>query len=201
MPHTDNHLIEGMHNLFGDIEGNNIKRRTTENQKKFPPKKFGYLKTKQKKYQKCPEKEPYLAQFFEEIQTIDTQELFIQYLSKYRKILGKDDDTLIRIATDPFYAGYDLHEGEYSLPHVDTFLTKEIFMETQRRLLPLISDYESKKQRLREMYTVVPKCGHCLKELTPRFNGDRTAFYFSCSKGHPKVLHDTFSINEAGHGI
>ena len=196
MGFTGDFFIEGLLNLFGDIEGKNIARRTIEARRKYPSKKYGYVKTKQKKYQKATEIESSLVQFFEEIQQIDSLELFTQFLLKYRKLLAKPDDTLIRMAIDPFYAGYDLHEGEYQLPHVDPFITKETFLQIQGQLNPLIKAYEANIQKLRELYIDYPKCGYCLKSLKPRFNSDRTAVYFSCSKGHTKVYYDTFTINK-----
>ena len=197
MGFTGDIFIEGLLNLFGDIEGKNIARRTVEARRKYPPKKYGYVKTKQKTYQKAAKTEPSLTQFFEEIQQIDSLELFNSFLSKYRKVFAKPDDTLIRIATDPFYAGYDLHEGEYQLPHVDPFITKETFLQIQGQLSPLIKAYIANIQKLQELYIDYPKCGYCLKSLRPRFNSDRTEVYFSCSKGHTKVYYDTVSINEA----
>ena len=196
MGFTGDVFIEGLLNLFGDIEGKNIARRTLEARRKYPPKKFGYIKTEQKKYQKAEKTEAALVQFFEEIQQIDSLELLIPFLSKYRKVLEKSDDNLIRITTDPFYAGHDLYEGEYTLPHVDPFITKETFLQVQGQLNPVIKAYEANIQKLQELYIGYPKCGYCLKSLKPRFNSDRSAAFFSCSYGHEKVYYDTFTINE-----
>lgn len=63
MGFTGDIFIEGLLNLFGDIEGKNIARRTLEARRKYPPSKFGYVKTEQKKYQKAEETEPALVQF------------------------------------------------------------------------------------------------------------------------------------------
>lgn len=196
MGFTGDFFIEGLLNLFGDIEGKNIARRTVEARRKYPPKKYGYIKTKQKKYEKAAKTESSLVEFFEEIQQIDSMELFTQFLSKYRKVLTKPVDTLLRIATDPFYAGYDLHKGEYHLPHVDPFISKETFLQIQGQLNPLIKAYIANMQKLREVYIDYPKCGYCLKSLKPRFSRDQTAVYFSCSKGHTKVSYDTLTINK-----
>lgn len=196
MGFTGDIFIEGLLNLFGDIEGKNIARRTVEARRKYPSKKYGYVKTERKKYQKAAETESVLIQFFEEIQHIDSLERFTQFLSKYRKVLAKPDDALIRIATDSFYAGYDLYEGEYNLPHVDPFITKETFLQIQEQLNSLIKAYKANIQKLLELYISFPKCGYCLTSLKPRFNSDRSLVYFSCSKGHNKVYYDTFTINK-----
>ncbi|MGG3272575.1 recombinase family protein [Priestia aryabhattai] len=193
---TGDIFMEGLLNLFGDIEGKNIARRTREARRKYPSRKFGYIKTEQKTYQKAPEIESALVQFFEEIQQIRSLDLFTPFLNKYRKMLAKTDDYLIRLATDPFYAGYDLYEGEYTLPHVDPFITKETFLQIQGQLNPLIKAYETNINKLLELYIGFPKCGYCLKPLKPRFNSDRSLVYFSCSKGHSKIYYDTFTINK-----
>ena len=77
MEFTGDIFIEGILNLFGDIEGKNIARRTLEARLKYPPKKFGYIKTKQKKYQKAPETATILERFFDDIQHVDSVDIFL----------------------------------------------------------------------------------------------------------------------------
>lgn len=134
LPFTGDIFMEGILNLFGDIEGKNIARRTVEARRKYPPKKFGYEKTTDKTYQKLKETKPIIEEFFEEIQQVNSLNTLIPFLKKYRRSFGKGrtDENLLRMATDPFYAGYDLHGGEYQLPHVDPFLSKENFLQIQR---------------------------------------------------------------------
>lgn len=199
MPFTGDLFIEGILNLFGDIEGKNIARRTSEARRKYPPRKFGYRKTEDKKYHKLDETRAIIEEFFEELKNIESMETLIIFLKKYRQAFGKGrtDENLMRMASDPFYAGYDLHEGEYKLPHVDPFLSKESFLQIQKQIGPLMKTYETHVKGVQSLYTNFPKCGYCHTPLRPRLTADRSASSISCSQGHDRVSHTTQTINEA----
>ncbi|WP_042353094.1 recombinase family protein [Bacillus massiliigorillae] len=197
IPFTGDIFMEGILNLFGDIEGKNIARRTDEARRKYPPKKYGYRKTNDKKYQKVMETKQIIEEFFEEIQEIHSLKSLISFLKKYRQSLGKGrmDKDLLRMATDPFYAGYDLHGGEFHLPHVDPFLSKESFLQIQKQLVPVIEAYESHLTNIQSLYTSLPKCGYCHKTLKPKLTADRSVTFMSCSSRHIKVYYETKEIN------
>ena len=199
IPFTGDIFMEGILNLFGDIEGKNIARRTEEARRKYPPTKFGYEKTKDKKYQKLEETKPIIEEFFEEIQQINSLETLTPFLKKYRQAFGKGrtNENLLRMATDPFYAGYDLHGGEFHLPHVDPFLSKESFLHIQEQLVPLIEAYELHTTDIRSLHTDLPKCGYCHKTLKPKLTADRSVAILSCSSGHKRIHYKTQEINAA----
>ncbi len=203
MEFTGDIFIEGILNLFGDIEGKNIARRTLEARLKYPPKKFGYIKTKQKKYQKAPETATILERFFDDIQHVDSVDILGSFLTEYRKgfAKGRTDESLIRMATDSFYAGYDLFEGEFQLPHVEPFLTKEVFLQIQEKLVPIIQAYQERTQQLQELNWSFPTCGYCMKPLRPRLSPDRSIAYLSCARKHNKVYYDTSTFNKATEEI
>ena len=48
MAYSNNNLMECFLFMFGDIEGKNIARRTKEAHRRYPPKKYGYIKTKRR---------------------------------------------------------------------------------------------------------------------------------------------------------
>lgn len=199
LPFTGDIFVEGILNLFGDIEGKNIARRTLEARRKYPPTKFGYEKTNDKKYRKLVETKPIIEDFFEEIQQVESREDLIYFLKKYRQAFGKGrtDENLLRMATDPFYAGHDLHGGEFCLPHVDPFLSKDTFLQIQEKLVPLIESYKLYTIEMQSLYIDSPKCGFCHKTLKPKLNSDRSNAFVSCSSGHKRVHYKIQEINAA----
>ena len=116
---TDSTLIEGVLNIVSDVEGKNIARRTEEARKRYPPRKLGYIKQKEtKQYIKDPSKKDALIQFFLAIQSVTTHKNLEETLKEYKKILKSTTNQLIKIAGDPFYAGFDLTNGKNKLSHI-----------------------------------------------------------------------------------
>lgn len=199
LPFTNDIFIESILNLFGDIEGKNIARRTEEARRKYPSKKFGYQKTSDKKYKKIEETKTIIEEFFIEVQQVNTMEELILFLEKYRMSFNKKrtDENLLRMVSDPFYASYDLVGGKYQLPHVDPFLSIDNFLEIQEKIAPIIKNYEEHILGIQSLLINLPKCGYCLKPLKPKLTKDRCIAFLSCSSGHPKVYYEIQLLNEA----
>ncbi|MGE2624275.1 hypothetical protein ACQH8C_24300, partial [Escherichia coli] len=125
-----------------DAEGKSIARRSREIQKRYPPQKLGYIKDKvAKKYQKNEEKAPLLTSFFTDIAKLTSVDELALLLKKYSKELKCSDERLIKIASDPFYAGYDLSKDTINLPYVDAYLSLEEFNRIQLNQGPLFQAY------------------------------------------------------------
>lgn len=84
---TEDIFLEGLLNIFSDIEGKNIARHTTEARRMYPPKKLGYVKVAEtKQYTKDPNKQQPLEQFFASLDGITTTEELAKILPLYRKL-------------------------------------------------------------------------------------------------------------------
>ncbi|MBG9754287.1 recombinase family protein [Lysinibacillus sphaericus] len=187
---SGNTLIEGVLNIVGDIEGKNIARRTDEARKRYPPRKFGYIKQKEngtKKYVQDPEKLDLLKKFFADLTNVSTHIELEGLLQIYKKALGTSPETLLKLAKDPFYAGYDLSTGKNRLDHVTPYLTLAQFEVLQEKK-SILSKYEENIETLRNSNIYQPYCGICQKPMSFRFNILEAECWYTCSRKHPKVM-------------
>jgi DNA invertase Pin-like site-specific DNA recombinase len=185
---NDNTFLEGILNLFSDIEGKNIARRSEEARKRYPPRKLGYEKNKEtKKYRKDPTKQNALEQYFTSLLDISTIEELGKLLKQFNKKLKCTDERLISIARDPFYAAYDLSKGENNLHHVEPYLNLETFTRIQQTNRSIFEDYLDRIKLLENQNAYAPICGLCRKPLHYRIDEINNAGFYSCSRKHKKV--------------
>ena len=192
---TDSTLIEGVLNIVSDIEGKNIARRTEEARKRYPSKKFGYVKDKKlKQYKKNPVKEAALKQYFLDLTKVSSSIELENLLQTYKKELKTKADSLIKIARDPFYAGYDLTKGKNKLHHVEPYLTLEQYQNLQSNDL-VLSKYEETKAILKEQNLYQPICGRCHKSMNFRYDITKESAWYTCSNKHSKVMISSNDLN------
>ncbi|MES9743583.1 recombinase family protein [Priestia megaterium] len=190
---TDSTLIEGVMNIVGDIEGKNIARRSAEARKRYPAKKFGYIKKKEtKKYVKDSIKKSAIIKFFNDVSKIKTVNELEEVLQRYKKILKKTPDKLLKLATDPFYAGYDLSNGENKLSHVEPYLSLAQFKDLQTKNV-IVSKYVEKKEQLIAEDIFQPYCGKCKKLMKFQFNVLKNTAWYHCSSksSHSNIVLST----------
>ena len=190
---TDSTLVEGVLNIVSDMEGKNIARRTEEARKRYPSKKLGYIKIKESKQYKHDElKSLILKEFFSDFLKVSTFDELDNLLTNYKKKLQTSSETLIKILSDPFYAGFDLSTGKNKLTHVEPYLTLSQFEELQEKN-SLLKSYKEKILNLREQNIYQPICGICRKPMLFRVNTVEQNAFYSCSRKHLKL---TISIND-----
>ncbi|MEH7110220.1 recombinase family protein [Bacillus sp. JJ1764] len=189
---TDSTLLEGVMNIVSDVEGKNIARRTEEARKRYPPRKLGYIKQKEtKQYSKDPAKKDALLLYFSAIREVTTHKDLEQTLKEFNKILKTTPNRLLKIAQDPFYAGYDLTTGKNKLSHVDPYLSYEEFQQLQANNTVILS-YKEMEQSLKNQNVFGVCCGICRMPMKFHFNVPDQKAWYSCSRNHPK----TFIANE-----
>ncbi|MBO9131246.1 recombinase family protein [Bacillus sp. 165] len=186
---TNSTLLEGVMNIVSDVEGKNIARRTEEARKRYPPKKFGYFK-ENKKFKKEPENKDLLLEFFKKIRQISTHKDLEITLMEFRRKLNKDRKVLLKIAMDPFYAGYDLTTGKNKLLHVEPYLTYEEFQQF-RDNSTVISTYLDIEESLKNQDNYEVSCGVCKRSMKFHLNVPEVKAWYSCSHKHSKVLIST----------
>ncbi|WP_099364503.1 recombinase family protein [Fredinandcohnia onubensis] len=192
---TDSTLLEGVMNIVSDVEGKNIARRTEEARKRYPPRKLGYIKQKEnKQYTKDPSKKDALLQFFTVIKKVTTHTELEKTLNEYKKILKTTTNQLIKIAKDPFYAGYDLTTGKNKLSHVEPYLSYEGFKELQAHNTLLLTYQEIERSlRNQDIYNV--SCGICREPMKFHMNIPAEKAWYSCSRKHSKTLIGTEDLS------
>ncbi|MHA6261514.1 recombinase family protein [Sporosarcina sp. CAU 1771] len=153
---TDNYLLEGVLNIVGDVEGKNIARRTEEARRRYPPRKLGYVKHKETKYfLKDPAKELILIQYFSDLTGVKDHIHLEELLQEYKKEHKINPIQLLKIAKDPFYAGYDLSAGQNKLSHVSPYLELNQFKELQGKT-PIFTTYLEKVNNLSQFHNSKP---------------------------------------------
>ena len=190
---TDSTLIEGVMSIVGDIEGKNIARRSAEARKRYPAKKFGYIKHKETKtYAKDPIKKNVILDFFSNVSKVNTIFQLEGVLQRYKKDLKKKPEALLKLATDPFYAGYDLSNGENRLSHVEPYLSLPQFKDLQTKNV-IISRYVERREQLMTEDIFQPHCGKCQKLMKFHFNvlENKSWYYCSNKSSHPKIVLST----------
>jgi predicted site-specific integrase-resolvase len=185
---SDSTLLEGVMNIVSDVEGKNIARRTEEARKRYPPRKLGYIKQKEtKQYSKDPAKKDALLLYFSAIRKVTTHKNLEQTLKEFNKILKTTPNRLLKIAKDPFYAGYDLTTGKNKLEHVEPYLSYEEFQKLQANNTVILT-YQEMEQSLKNQDIYNTCCGICSKPMKFHFNVPAQKAWYSCSRKHPKSL-------------
>lgn len=195
---TEDPFLEGLLNIFSDIEGKNIARRTKEAQRMYPAKKLGYEKIKQtKQYHKDPSNKELLEDYFSSLLEISTINDLGELLLDFHKKLKRPEEKLISIACDPFYAGYDLSKGENKLQHVEAYLNLKDFYDIQEKLGELFESYIERIEKLNNQNYFKPICSYCLQPMHYRIDKLNNVGFYSCSRNHAKNRITTFDLSNA----
>lgn len=190
MPASDDIFIEGLLSMFSDIEGKNIARRSREARLRYPAKKFGYQKQKEtKRFIHDPSKKEGVKQYFAALMGVSSLKDLYKVMKEYRKRFKKTDEQLISMATDPFYAGYDLERGTNKLHHVTSYISIEEFLQLQRTKGNFLKAFLERKKSLKGQNVYSPCCGYCRKPLIYKIDEEsNSTSYYCSSKQHPKVI-------------
>jgi hypothetical protein len=183
-------------NIIGDVEGKNIARRTEEARKRYLSHKLGYIKHKEtKQYKKDPIKEEHLHHFFSAIHQVTTHKEMEVVLKEYKKLFKTTTNQLIKICSDPFYAGYDLTSGKNRLQHVEPYISYEDFNEYQSNNTVLIT-YQKIERFLKDQDIYSVSCGICRKPMRFRMDVPTEKSWYSCSKKHSKISIGTEELSQ-----
>ncbi|MEY2195339.1 recombinase family protein [Neobacillus sp. BF23-41] len=203
MPASDDVFVEGLLSMFSDIEGKNIARRSREARLRYPAKKFGYQKQKEtKRFLHDSSKSKGVQQYFAALKEISSLDDLYKVTKEYRKKLKKTDEQLVSMATDPFYAGYDLEKGTNKLQHVTPYISIEEFLQLQRVNGEFFKAFLERKKSLMCQNIYTPCCGYCRKPLFYKIEEESNSSYYSCSsKLHPKVTVSFSDLSKIIGGI
>ena len=184
---TEDVFLEGLLNIFSDIEGKNIARRTKEAQRMYPAKKLGYKKDKQtKQYHKDPTYKALLQDYFSSLLDLTTIDELGELLLDFHKKLKRPEEKLISMARDPFYAGYDLSKGENKLQHVDAYLNLKDFYDIQEKLGDPFASYIERIDKLNNQNYFTPNCSYCSKQMNYPIDKLNNVGFYTCSRNHVK---------------
>jgi len=199
-PFSGNYLVESFNGILIEEEGKGIARRLADNHRKLPTRKYGYETIKNengvKSYSIVSEQKPLINLLFKSARSITSIQDFIELLAKYSREMKKQPTDVIRILSDPFYAGCERIGSRFNrLTYVAPIIDLEIFSEVQK----LIEPYEKKiskqiNDRIDEN-VLHPHCGLCKKQMNYRKSHVGETGKYTCSNKHKKVSIDVDSYN------
>lgn len=200
-PFNSNYLIEGFNGILIEEEGKSIARRVADAQRKLPPKKFGYVTHKddqgKKSYSLQNEYKNNIIQLFEKARRIANTTEFIQLVSTFSSLMKKQPTDIVRILTDPFYAGCEkISTYLNSLPYVEPGVSKETFLEVQEVIEPFVEKLQQNISGRSDENILLPKCGICKKSMQYRRNKIGESGIYTCSKKHKKICISVDDYND-----
>jgi site-specific DNA recombinase len=201
---NSNYLIEGFNGILIEEEGKSIARRVADAHRKLPPRKFGYDTHKddqgKKSYTLQKEHKNNIFQLFEMAREIGDTTGFIQLVSTYSGLMKKQATDIVRILTDPFYAGCEkISTYLNSLSYVEPVVSKDTFLEVQEVIEPFVEKLQQKISGRSDENILLPKCGICKKSMQYRKNKIGESGTYTCSNKHKKICISVDDYNDMLH--
>jgi DNA invertase Pin-like site-specific DNA recombinase len=194
---TDDILLEGFLNMFSDIEGKNIARRTEESRRRYPSQKFGYIKNKElKTYQKDPNRKELIEQYFNSLEEISTLDDLCVVIKEFQNALKYTDKKLIALASDPFYAACDIKIAHNKLKHVEPYIELNSFLQLQENKGHLFKAYLKRIELLETQNIFNPYCGLCRKPMQYRKDKTSNKGYYTCARKHLKITINFIDLKQ-----
>lgn len=196
-----NYLIEGFNGILIEEEGKSIARRVADAHRKLPPRKFGYDTHKddqgKKSYTLQKEQKNNIFQLFEKARDIGDTTGFIQLISTFSSLMKKQPTDIVRILTDPFYAGCEkISTYLNSLAYVEPVITKDIYLEVQEVIEPFIEVLQQNISGRSDENILLPKCGICKKGMKYRKDKIGESGIYTCSNKHKKICISVDDYND-----
>lgn len=198
---NSNYLIEGFNGILIEEEGKSIARRVADAHRKLPPRKFGYDTHKddqgKKSYTLQKEHKDNILQLFEKARGIANTTEFIQLVSTFSSLMKKQPTDIVRILTDPFYAGCEkISTYLNSLSYVEPVISKEGFLYVQETIEPFVEKLQQNISGRSDENILLPKCGVCKKSMQYRKNKIGESGIYTCSNKHKKISISVDDYND-----
>lgn len=198
---NSNYLIEGFNGILIEEEGKSIARRVADAHRKLPSRKFGYDTHKddqgKKSYTLQKEHKNNIFQLFEKARKIGDITGFIQLISTYSGLMKKQPTDIVRILTDPFYAGCEkISTYLNSLSYVEPVITKDIYLVVQEVIEPFVEKLQQNISGRSDENILLPKCGICKKLMKYRKDKIGESGIYTCSNKHKKICISVDDYND-----
>lgn len=184
-------VLEGAYAIFAQHEGHLINKRTSDARKQAPHRIFGYNVTKTengRSYSINEQRGELVKQLFSEAANVETLEEFLSLLTKYKKLMKRKVEDVLKILKQPFYAGYYMTQNEYHrLPHVPAIITLDEYKSANKKLEQLEKQYYELKAKTQDNVFIRPICFICNSEMSLKMNTVGTEGYFLCNRNHELV--------------
>ncbi|PAQ14739.1 hypothetical protein CD798_09865 [Bacillaceae bacterium SAOS 7] len=171
-PFSEDIFLETWYGLYAQFEGQKIRTRLYDTQKRYPSKMIGYKKVKQKNektfYKAQKEIKTILQNLFQEFSLIESREDLIEVILTYQSKLSRTNERILDILRTPFFAAhYTDSDGHfYPLEHVEAIISLELFKQVQKKRESLEKMIDEVKLSPHKEALILPICGVCMNELT-----------------------------------
>lgn len=199
-PFRNKLALEAFYGMFGQMEGENIRTRTSDARKQYPSSIFGYKRMKEDKqvyYVVNAEKRDSIVSLFTDFSIVKDEEEFFNFLMKRRKGLNQPDK-LLRILTNAFYAAnYDSKNGLQPLAHVEPIISVDLYLAAKTQIDLFLTIYKEKINEVSNLFITTPFCGKCGKEMKHRQQNALDEGYFVCSANHKRQMITVADLNDS----
>ncbi|MCZ2846176.1 MAG: recombinase family protein [Candidatus Bathyarchaeota archaeon] len=201
LPFSSNYVMEGFNGILIEEEGKAIARRVADNHRKLPNKKYGYVTIKnengKKSYSIISEHKQVITDLFKNAKGIESIEDFIEFLTKHSREMKKQPSDIIRITSDPFYAGCERIGSRYNhLPYVEPIIELELFSDVYKLIEPYEKRLRMSMIERSEENILHPVCGLCKKKMNYKKSHVGKTGIYTCSKRHKKVSINVNTYNQ-----
>lgn len=201
-PFRNKLALEAFYGMFGQMEGENIRTRTSDARKQYPSSIYGYKRMKEDKkeekqvyYVVNEEKRDSIVSLFTDFSKVKDEEEFFQFLMMRRKGLNQPDK-LLRILTNAFYAAhYESKNGLQPLIHVEPIISIDLYLEAKAQIDAFLAIYKEKLNEVNNLFLTTPLCGKCGKEMKHRQQNALDEGYFVCSANHKRQMITVEELN------
>lgn len=202
VPFQEDEGMELLLSVFARYEGQQIRQRTYETSKQFPPRIFGYHKMVEngtKRYVVDESKESDIVRMFRECSEICSPEDFAFFLVKYQKLFKRHPLQILNMLQNPFYSAHLKHGNQYlQLDHVEPMITFDLFNKAEKVVLlykRAISEALLKQQFL------LPKCAICNSTMKIIGRNLIDPGSFVCSNNHTRVAISVDELEEEARNV
>ncbi|WP_336883756.1 recombinase family protein [Priestia koreensis] len=203
-PFRNKLALEAFYGMFSQMEGENIRTRTNDARKQYPPRIFGYKRVKEEKqmyYVVNEEKRDTIVSLFTDFSKVKDEEEFFNFLMDSRKGLNQPDK-LLRILTNAFYAAhYDSKNGLQPLAHVEPMVSVDLYLLAKSQINRFLAIYKEKLNEVSNLFITTPLCGKCGKEMKYRQRNALDEGYFVCSANHKRLMVTTNELNTGVNNV
>ncbi|GEN36627.1 recombinase family protein [Aneurinibacillus danicus] len=195
---ANNIVLEALLSMFTQQEAMTIQMRKSDSHKLFPVHIFGYERLKEGnkiEYKLKLEIRNQLTDFFMDCSEVDSPEQLISTLAKYKSLLKRNGDKLLKMLRNPFYAAHHKNSsGYHALHYVEPLISLGIYQLIEQKLLRFRKEIECAFKPVTNDAYIVPYC-HCGSIMKLRKIENEA--YYSCSHKHKKNQISVAELNQA----
>ncbi|MED3550924.1 recombinase family protein [Cytobacillus praedii] len=199
-PFRNKLALEAFYGMFGQMEGENIRTRTSDTRKQYPSSIFGYKRIKEENqvyFVVNEEKRDSIVSLFIEFSNVKDEEQFFNFFMTRHKGLNQPDKRL-RILTNPFYAAhYESKNGLHPMDHVEPIIGLDLYLAAKSQIDEFLAIYKERLNEVSNLFMTTPSCGKCGNKMKHRKQNVLDEGYFVCSANHKRLMITVVELTDS----